>query len=157
MPVAGSQAARHDFGSIGLPAMRCASTVTRTTRCAEGEGRLGGAVTVLVVHRQVPGHVGMELRLCRQRVGGVDHRRQVAIAHDDPLGGILRRGLAVGDHERHRLADEPHAAMGERVAMRHLQRRPVLALEVRQRAGDLMPARTRSSPVSTAHARLDKA
>ena len=139
MPVAGSQAARHDFGSIGLPAMRCASSVTRTTRCAPAKAAsVGGAVAVLVVHRQVAGHVGMQLRRPRrQRVGGVDHRRQVAIAHDDPLGGILRRGLAVGDDQRHRLADEPHPPMGERVAMRDLERGPVLALEMRQRTGVL--------------------
>ena len=101
-----------------------------------GEGRIGGgAIAVLVFDREVAGDVGMKLRRGRRhRVRRVDHRCEIAVVDDDPLGGVLRRGLALRDHERDRLTDETHPAVGEGGALRDLERRAVLALEMRDRS-----------------------
>ncbi len=100
-----------------------------------GESRIGGcAIAILIFERQVTGDLGMKLRRRRRdRIRSFDHGRQVAIAHGNPLGGILRRRLCFGDHERDRLTDEAHAVAGERRALRDLERRTVLALDMRDR------------------------
>ena len=49
-------------------------------------------------------------------------RRQHRVAHDDALGGVLRRRGGFGDHHRHGLADMAHAIRRER-RMRRIERR----------------------------------
>src|SRR6266571_229407 len=53
--------------------------------------------------------------------------RLVAVLGIDLLRGVLRRERRACDDQRHFLADEAHAAVGEPVAVRHFDRRPAPA------------------------------
>jgi len=44
-----------------------------------------------------------------------DHRRQRLVGHRDALGGVLGDVAVAGHDHRHRLADVPHHAVGQRV------------------------------------------
>jgi hypothetical protein len=68
-----------------------------------------------------------------QCVGGLDYDRQVAIVDDDPLRGVLRSRLGLPHNQRHCLADETHALMGERRTMRDLDHRAVSFIEMQDR------------------------
>jgi hypothetical protein len=64
--------------------------------------------------------LGPELRRARQRrardIGDGVTRRVIDLY---PLGRVARRRFAVGDHQRHRVADMAHALADERRAVRH--------------------------------------
>src|SRR5262249_31009774 len=83
---------------------------------------------------EVAGHVRMQLRRPgRERGLRVDHGRKIAVFDRDTLGGVLGRGLALRDHERHWLAPEAHALVCQRMAMRQLEGTSVLALHENDR------------------------
>ena len=120
----------HRIAGDALRAQLDAHDVART-----GESRIGGrAVAVLVFHRDVSGHVGVNRgRRCRERVLGLGHSRQVSIVDGDLLCRVLRRPFAVRHHERDRLADEPDPPLRERRAMRDSDDRAFPGLEIRHR------------------------
>jgi hypothetical protein len=83
----------------------------------------------------VDGEIGAGFRPELRRAGGERRARihdwgKRFIIDGDKLGGVLRRGGAVGDNHRHALADVAHPLGGERRAVRHDQR---LAAAPRQR------------------------
>jgi hypothetical protein len=90
----------------------------------------GRQAAVFVFEGEISRHVGVELRGRRgERIRGIDDDREIAVIDRDPLGCLLRGPLAFRHHECDRFADVAHAAERQRVAVRHLQRRTVLALE----------------------------
>ena len=62
-------------------------------------------------------------RAVGERRTAIDDRRQRLVVDLDELGGFACDLRAVGDDERHRVADMAHAIDGQRVARRHDQRR----------------------------------
>src|SRR6266508_3781503 len=72
-------------------------------------------------------HTSGERGLRRDRLLQVEHGSQRVVLHDHEIGGILGCGLALGDHDRHRLACEDDLFLGERL------RRTVAAASAGQR------------------------
>jgi len=65
--------------------------------------------------------VGAELLELQWRIGregglGVGDGGQRVVLDDHRFGRVGRRGAGLGDHDRHRVADEPHLRLGERRA-----------------------------------------
>ena len=82
------------------------------------------AVAELGFEREIAGNrVVDDGRARGERRESIRHRRQHRVAHDDALGGVLRRRRGFGDHHRYGLADMAHAIRGER-GMRRIERRP---------------------------------
>ena len=101
-----------------------------TERLRDDERRLGAGR----LDRRTVAELGLESEIAGDgvmddgRAGGerrerVGDRGQHLVAHDDALGGVLRRRGGLGDHHRHGLADMAHAISGER-RMRRIERRP---------------------------------
>ena len=79
---------------------------------ADGDGRPGEDLrkTVVVEHQQVDQAVTVVMQPGRPGGGGGFHARHGGLripVHLDQLGRVLRPVGVVGDHHRHRLADEP--------------------------------------------------
>ena len=96
----------------------------------EGGGGRGG-----VAKLGIEAHVGADAfvhdgRILPRRGGGLDHRRQHVIIDLDGLDAVLRRIDGLGDHHRHRFADEARF-VGRQRKMRRLEWR--LAALVAQR------------------------
>jgi hypothetical protein len=79
-------------------------------------------------HRAGEGNVvaggGEQQGLAGEGGGRTDHRGQRLVVHADQVGGVLTLVTLIGDHDRDRLADEPHGVGGEqrlgpRAAERH--------------------------------------
>ena len=83
-----------------------------------------GGIALLDVERRVVRRLRPELRRAvHDRRAAVDDRRQRLVVDLDQLGRFARRLGAVGDDERHRIADMAHALDRQREARRHGQRR----------------------------------
>ncbi len=107
---------------------------------AHDAGRLGEGffsrrlIAVLVIHREIVGHIGMQRRSTgRERIPRISHRGQITVFDDQLFGGILCFGFSLRDHQRNGLTDEPDPAVRERRPMRVLQFGAALALEEHER------------------------
>ncbi len=77
--------------------------------------RIGIGRQTRPVHRDVAGRLRPDLgRAVANGLADLDHRSALLIVDDNQLGGILRAGERLGDHQRHRLADMPHGFVGKR-------------------------------------------
>ena len=110
------------------------------------ERRLGGSrIAELGLEGEIARPVGPHLRRARRKRGhGADHMRQRLPIDRDRLGGILRRGEAVGDHEGDGIADVAHHVLGQDRIDRNLDSTPGSTPGVGSG-----PSSATSAPVST--------
>ena len=89
--------------------------VSATVRAACANDRLGSRrVAQLGLEGEIAWPVGPHLRRTPgERGHGADHMRQRLPVDRDCLGGVFRRGEAVGDHEGDGVADVPHHVLGK--------------------------------------------
>ena len=116
------------LGRTGLRLHRIGGDTLRTHICANdmgspAEGLVGSLlVAVLVFKCEVAGHVVMQrLRTVGDRVTGLDVAGHILVFDLDQFGGVLCDVDGIGDHQRHRLADEAHALVGQAGAKRHVE------------------------------------
>ena len=75
-----------------------------------------------------------ERRARRKRCPAVRHRRERLVVDRDQRGGVLRQKPCLGNHHRHRFADEGHLILGQyegrdvgwKLRRAKLQRQPLL-------------------------------
>ena len=85
-----------------------------------GEGR-GRGLGVAVAHLGgdvAGGLVADQRRAFGDRAVEVDHHRQLFVVDHHGFGRVARLLQRLGDHERHRLADEAHALVRQHAARR---------------------------------------
>jgi hypothetical protein len=83
---------------------------------------------VLVFHREIAGYVRVQLGSARcQCILSRDRGRQIAVSDGNALYSVLGGSLGLGHDQSHRLADEAHALMRQRMPVRHLERAPAFS------------------------------
>ncbi len=116
------------------------------------EARLGAvAVAVFVVEGEVVGILLVQRHRALGQRGARLHRDgQVLVLDRHQLGGVLRDRLGLGHHQRHRLADEAHAANWARPVRNGTRSElPPTPLKNAMAGAPFQPVAARSAPVTT--------